>query len=158
MKRLICIALVITFIVIASARLEQAPTPTSTPTPQLTLNTPTPIPPSPMPDIFPTGEIEVKEEPTETLEYILPADAGKYLGQWVTVIIPSPSCSYKEYINGSPTFCNDKLYPDHTFTLLVWGEDWSFLDGKCILVTGEISEYNGKYQIIATDLNQVSFC
>jgi hypothetical protein len=112
----------------------------------------------PTPGIKTTIEIEVKEVLTETLDYIFPANAGKYLGRQATVIIYSPSCSYKENVNGSPTFCNDKPYPDHTFTLLVWGEDWSFLDGKCILVTGEISEYDGKFQIIATDLSQVSFC
>lgn len=158
MKKAISVTFIVAMLVIACARVEQPITPAASPTAGSSPVLSTSIPTSPTPEIVPSIEIEIEEEPTETLEYILPADAGNYLGQQVTVILPSPSCSYKEFINGSPTFCNDKPYPDHTFTLLVWGEDWSFLDGKCLLVTGEVSEYEGKYQIIATDLSQVAFC
>ena len=81
-----------------------------------------------------------------------------FLGEYVTVSIEKVSCSYRPDINGTPTFCNDRPYPNHTFTLLVWGQDWGFLDGECILVAGVVSVYNGKPQIIAETLDQVSFC
>jgi len=96
---------------------------------------------------------------SEDLGSYIPSNmALDFLGEYVTVGIEKASCSYRTDINGAPTFCNDKPYPNHTFTLLVWGQDWGFLDGECILVAGVVSVYNGKPQIIAETLDQVSFC
>ncbi len=84
--------------------------------------------------------------------------ADNYVGQTTTVRIDRAYCSYRADINGQPTFCNDAPYPNHDFTLLVWGSDWSDYDGHCLLVSGYVSRYKGKPQIIAESRSQVSLC
>lgn len=79
-------------------------------------------------------------------------------GAYVTCQITRAYCDFRPDINGEPTFCNDAPYPGHSFTLLVWGQDWSDLYGKCLLVTGEITRYRGLPQIVATSRSQVQFC
>jgi hypothetical protein len=86
------------------------------------------------------------------------SDAGSLVGQTVTCRMQRPYCSYRPDVNGAPTFCNDAPYPGHTFTLLVWGEDWSRYDGVCIDVTGLVVRYKGKPEIVADDPSQVSPC
>lgn len=80
------------------------------------------------------------------------------VGEEVTCRMPHAYCSYQPLVSGSPTFCNDAPYPTHAFTLLRWGEDWSYLDGKCLLVTGSIALYQGKLQIVAESISQVQVC
>jgi len=67
-------------------------------------------------------------------------------------------CSYQPTTSGQPTFCNDFPYPNHQFSLLIWGSDWSDLDGYCLIVSGYMDRYAGKRQIVATSRLQVSFC
>ena len=89
----------------------------------------------------------------------IPSDqASTHIGEVVTVRIERADCSFQPDVNGSPTFCNDKPYPNHTFTLVVWGQDWSFLDGGCLLVTGEVQEFNGKPEIVADSTDQIALC
>ena len=80
------------------------------------------------------------------------------VGDNLTCKISQAFCSYKPNIEGSPTYCNDAPYPNHGFTLLVWGRDWSKFDGKCLVITGNIYFYEGKPQIKATSESQVEFC
>jgi len=79
-------------------------------------------------------------------------------GTFVTCRIGRAYCSYRQDINGDPTFCNDAPFPSHSFTLLVWGQNWSDYDGRCLLVTGQVTRFEGKPQIVATSRSQVETC
>jgi SH3-like domain-containing protein len=105
-----------------------------------------------------TSNSNSNEQPTLNQNYLLCANTNSYLGQVVTCKIPKAYCSYQPSASGSPTFCNDKPYPNHNFTLVVFGEDWSDYDGKCLLVTGLITSYIGLPQINATNRSQVASC
>ena len=161
MKTKSALLLCIIFLFSGCAQAEPAPPP-PTVEPQVVIVTvvvtdvPTPAPPEPTP-VPPTSEPqeEISVLPDGVL---LPGDAMAYIGEEVTVLLEEASCSYRENVNGSPTFCNDEPFPNHVFTLLVWGEDWSFLNGACILVTGEVEEYDGRAEIIAESLDQVADC
>ena len=85
-------------------------------------------------------------------------ETGSLAGQSVTCRIERAYCSYHPDIKGEPTFCNDYRYPNNDFTLLVWGQDWSDYDGRCLEVTGFVSRYEGKPQIEAVSRSQVSLC
>lgn len=67
-------------------------------------------------------------------------------------------CDYLPAVEGSPTFCNDRPYPDHNFALIVFGEDWSEYDGRCIIVSGYLEIDRGVLKIQASRRDQVSFC
>ncbi len=58
-------------------------------------------------------------------------------------------CSYEPIIDGNPTLCYDEEQPNEKFTLLIMGEDWSSLDGDCLVIEGYKDYYNGKPTIIA---------
>ena len=105
----------------------------------------------------PTKAVSAEDAPQ--LPLIVPSgEAAAYNGQWVIVRIERAYCSYHPEIDGQPTFCNDQPYPDHDFTLLVWEQDWSYMDGACLLVRGQVEMFEGKAEIIATSPNQVSEC
>ena len=65
------------------------------------------------------------------------------------------SANYAKRERGQPTFLNlDRPFPDHIFTVLIWGSTrhlFSYrpetLNGKNICVRGNIEEYKGKPQI-----------
>lgn len=86
------------------------------------------------------------------------ADMADQVGRTVVCVIPRAHCSYREDVSGSPTFCNDAPFPTHEFTLLVWGQDWSELDGRCLKIEGYLSRYQGKPQIVAESREQVALC
>ena len=123
---------------------SRPPTPTPTPTDTLTPPTPTP---TPTPTSTSCGPRAVPSE-----------QAGDYIGQIVTVQIDRAYCSYRPDVNGSPTFCNDAPYPTHDFTMLVWDQDWSDYDGRCICVYGKVTPYKGKPQIVLESRSDVSVC
>ena len=79
-------------------------------------------------------------------------------GTFTTCRIERADCDYRPDISGEPTFCNDAPFPSHSFTLLVWGEDWSDYDGRCLVVTGEVTRFRGLPQIVATSRSQVETC
>ncbi len=115
--------------------------PTNTPPPPTWTSTPTPRPPSP-----------TRSKAT------YPVCSAATPGTFVTCQIDRTYCDYRPDVNGQPTFCNDAPFPGHSFTLLVWGQDWSNFDGRCLLVTGQITRFRGKPQIEATRRSQVEFC
>jgi uncharacterized protein YraI len=80
------------------------------------------------------------------------------LGERVSCQLPQAYCDYLPDVNGNPTFCNDRPYPSNDFQMVVWGEDWSALDGACIVISGYVEAYNGRLQIEALSPSQVSFC
>lgn len=102
-----------------------------------------------------TNTPDLSNQSTITENY---PECKDYSSGFVTCRIQKAYCTYYATDSGSPTFCNDSLYPTQTFTLLKWEEDWSSLDGKCLIVTGNISLFNGIPQIEATNLSQVQTC
>lgn len=137
--------------------------------PQVEQATPTDTPPDPTATVLsvtPIEELIPVKTPTVTtalvtetaLSYV-PSDQAAALAREEGIVrIERAYCSYHPDIDGQPTFCNDQPYPNHNFTLLVWREDWSFLDGKCLLVQGDIDLYEGRPEIIADSLDQVYEC
>jgi hypothetical protein len=84
------------------------------------------------------------------------------LGSAVTCKIEPAYCIYLPDVDGSPTFCTDKPYPNHFFQFVVYDEDWSEYSGLCLIVSGSLeSYYNGQeglLQIVGHDRSQVSTC
>jgi uncharacterized protein YraI len=86
------------------------------------------------------------------------ADTSSHIGEFVSCEIPRASCAYHPEIDGSPTFCNYPPDPNHQFTLLVWGSDWSDLDGQCVIVKGLVVNYEGKPEIEARSRSDIARC
>ncbi len=129
---------------------QQIPTTQSTPTK-------TPIPTRTVsPTRIPTSIPTTKPIPTEAIMQCW--QAYKYVGSWQTCKIIRAYCVFRPDVNEDPTFCNDAPYPNHDFTLVVWGQNWSDYDGKCLIVSGYISMFEGKPQIVAESRSQVSSC
>ena len=91
-------------------------------------------------------------------------DAQKYLGKTETVCGQVASATHAVRTKGQPTFLNlDEPYPDQIFTVVIWGSDRvkfpeppeKFYRGKTICVTGEITSYQGKPQIVVKDPKQI---
>jgi uncharacterized protein YraI len=80
------------------------------------------------------------------------------VGEYVTCKIERAYCDFLPAVDGDPTFCNDRPYPNQSFVLVVFGEDWSDYDGACLMVSGTVSLYRGVPQILATRRSQVSYC
>ncbi len=106
----------------------------------------------------PTHKILVQTTQSENpaIQYTLCSQAP--VGSRVTCMIPTAFCSYKPGVKGKPTFCNDARYPNHNFTLVVWDQNWSELNGNCLLVQGVIKIYNGKPEIEAVNKSEISSC
>jgi uncharacterized protein YgiM (DUF1202 family) len=86
------------------------------------------------------------------------SELGSKIGERVTCKVPRAYCDYLPDVNGNPTFCNDRPYPDQNFQIVVWEEDWSDLGGSCLVVSGYIGIYRGVLQIEVTSRSQVSDC
>ncbi len=114
-----------------------------------------PVPPSSQapPTIPPTSP---PTPPPTSLAYDECARAKA--GTLTTCQIQIAQCDFRPDISGEPTFCNDAPFPSHSFTMLVWGEDWSDFDGRCLVVTGEVTRFRGLPQIVATSRSQVANC
>lgn len=111
------------------------------------------------PEVF-TAEESTSTEKAETSveSWVLPALAKEYLGTNIRVRVETAYCSFQADINGTPTFCNDQLYPNHNFTFLIWGEDLSSFDRKCVIVEGKVELFQGKPQIEISSEEEIYFC
>jgi hypothetical protein len=105
-----------------------------------------------------TASTEPTEEEDEVIDWIPSGDAVNFIGEVITVHVDVSYCAYKPEVTGAPTFCNDQPFPNHTFTYLMWGVDLSQFDAQCVLVTGEIVEYDGKPQIVVENEDQIMPC
>ncbi len=91
------------------------------------------------------------------------ADAKDHFGENATVCGEVVSTSYSDASNGQPTFINlDKAYPNQVFTAVIWGENRSKFGkpeddykGKRICVSGKITAYAGKPEIVVADPKQI---
>jgi DNA/RNA endonuclease YhcR with UshA esterase domain len=88
---------------------------------------------------------------------VIEAERAKdYIGQKATVCGKVVSARYAAASRGSPTFLNlDRPYPNHVFTVVIWGSDRAKFGepevdykGERICVTGEIESYRGVPQIV----------
>jgi len=90
--------------------------------------------------------------------------AAEHVGETATVCGLVVSANYATKSKGQPTFLNfDQPYPNQIFTVMILGSDRpkfgtperSFM-GKRVCATGEITQYRGKPEIIATSPNQLT--
>ncbi len=116
---------------------------------------PTRAQPSAFPTFVPAAPLPTSPPPVAILQC---SDTLSQAGHNVTCAIPVASCSYEPKTLGKPTFCNDAPYPRQNFTLLVWGQDWSDYNGRCLMVRGLVSIYRGKAQIEVRSRSQVADC
>jgi hypothetical protein len=80
------------------------------------------------------------------------------IGDRISCRLEKAYCDYLSKVDSSYTSCYDRPYPDHTFTLLVLGEDWSDYDSQCLIVSGFLEVQRGALQIQALNRSQVSTC
>ena len=98
-----------------------------------------------------------------TKKKLAAGEAKQHFGETVTVCGEVVSAHYAVTTNGQPTFLNlDKPYPDHIFTVVIWGSNRSKFGkpeenykGKRICVFGKITAYAGLPEIVASDPRQI---
>jgi hypothetical protein len=86
-------------------------------------------------------------------------EAKDHVGELATVCGGVASTRFAATTRGKPTFLNlDKPYPNQIFTVLIWGDsrekfgtpEEKYRD-KQVCVTGKITEYRGKPEIVVSD-------
>jgi DNA/RNA endonuclease YhcR with UshA esterase domain len=92
-------------------------------------------------------------------ETITPRDASQYVGNYVTV---TGEVSQVSRSNGGTTFINfGGRFPNHVFYAVIFKNRASAfpgvfeLQGRNVAITGEVSLYNGKPQIILSSPSQL---
>jgi hypothetical protein len=91
-------------------------------------------------------------------------DTARHIGETATVCGVVASAKYEAEAQSQPTLLDlGKAYPNAVFTAVVYGENRAkfgipetSLRGKRICVTGKISDYEGKPEIVLTDPSQLS--
>ncbi len=94
---------------------------------------------------------------------VSPVEAARHIGENATVCGTVASAHYAPQSLGQPTFLNlGHAYPNVDFTAVVWGEDRpkigapEYLEGKRICVTGTITGYHGKPEMVLRDASQLT--
>lgn len=95
---------------------------------------------------------------------ITAAEAKEHVGESATVCGVVASAKFAENTRRQPTFLNlDRPYPDHVFTVVIWGEDRARFGapekeyaGKRLCVTGLVKLYKDRPEIIATNPKQLT--
>lgn len=91
--------------------------------------------------------------------YMVPCfQSADRIGDYVSCKLERAYCDYLPDLEGSPTYCSDRPAPDHTFTLTVFGMDWSEYDGQCLVISGYLEINRGVLQIRAHKRDQISSC
>jgi DNA/RNA endonuclease YhcR with UshA esterase domain len=93
-----------------------------------------------------------------------PDDAAHHIGETATVCGVVASMKFDEHLKSQPTFLDfGAPYPHQAFTAVIWGSDRSkfgtpetTLQGKPVCVSGAISEYRGKPEIILSNPSQLT--
>jgi len=91
------------------------------------------------------------------------AEAKDHIGDRATVCGKVVSTHYAKSSKGEPTFLNfDEPYPREVFTILIWGSDRNKFGtpedeykGLRVCVTGKITNYRGRPEIVATERGQI---
>jgi DNA/RNA endonuclease YhcR with UshA esterase domain len=91
-----------------------------------------------------------------------PSEAQQHIGESATVCGTVASARYADRSKGSPTFLNlGHAYPNEDFTAVIWGENRSkfgtpeHLAGQSICVTGPLTLYKGKPEMVLRDKSQL---
>ena len=91
------------------------------------------------------------------------AGAKDHVGETRTICGKVASTHFASKSKGEPTFLNlDEPYSKEVFTILIWGSDRAkfgtpetkYKDAT-VCVTGKITSYRGKPEIVATDPKQI---
>ena len=90
-------------------------------------------------------------------------EAKNHIGETATVCGKVVSAKYAVRTRGQPTFLNlDEPYPRQIFTVLIWGSDRAKFGepevtyrGKSVCVTGQIKEYRGVPEVVASEPAQI---
>ena len=93
-----------------------------------------------------------------------PEDAASHLGETATVCGVVASAKFETHARSQPTLLDlGKPYPHAVFTAVIYGDHRSkfgtpetSLRGKRVCVTGQISDYRGKPEIVLTDPSQLT--
>jgi hypothetical protein len=93
-----------------------------------------------------------------------PEDATSHIGETATVCGVVASAEYEADAQSQPTLLDlGKPSPNAIFTAVVYGDNRpkfgtpeTALRGKRICVTGQISDYHGKPEIVLTDPSQLT--
>lgn len=93
---------------------------------------------------------KIEDRDKEIIGYGLPpcSQLVQFAGTEVICQVDRVYCSYEPSSTGYATFCTDAPSPNEKFTLLIWNDDWSYLDGECIIIKGPISMFAEKPQIV----------
>ena len=90
-------------------------------------------------------------------------DAIRFVGHDATVCGQVASTNYALRSKGKPTFINiDRPFPSHIFTGVVWGKHRKLFKrppenySGYICITGKISTYKGKAQIVVVNPKQIT--
>jgi hypothetical protein len=92
------------------------------------------------------------------------AEAKDHIGDRATVCGKVASTHQAKSSKGEPTFLNlDEPYPKEVFTILIWGSDREKFatpedeyKGLRACVTGKITSYRGRPEIVATERGQIA--
>jgi micrococcal nuclease len=93
-----------------------------------------------------------------------PYEAGRHVGERVTVCGKVVSTHWAYQTRGQPTFINlDKPHPSEIFTIVIWGSDRAKFGkperdyrDKDLCVTGVVRVYRRVPEIIARDPSQIT--
>lgn len=92
-------------------------------------------------------------------------EAGDYVGELVMVCGVVASARHAQSSRGGPTYLNfDKAYPEHVFTVLIWGRDRrefdiapERLEGYKACAYGKVELYRGKPQMTIRQREQLRY-
>jgi hypothetical protein len=95
--------------------------------------------------------------------HLTAAAAKNHVGEKATVCGKVVSARFAKESKGQPTFLNlDEPYPNHIFTIVVWGSDREKFGAielkysvKNVCVSGKIASFQGKPEIAVDDPGQI---
>jgi len=83
--------------------------------------------------------------------------AQNHIGEKATVCGVVVSSHYASSSRGEPTFLNlEVAYPNHVFTVVIWGENRERFGEPEVKYKGKIKDYRGIAQIILYSESQIS--
>ena len=98
------------------------------------------------------------------VEWHSPEAAKNLIGQETIICGRVGSTRFAENSRGSPTYINlGPAFPDHVFTIIIWGTDRAQFSSPpeevsgVICVAGEVTSFRGNPQIVVSTPHKISF-